>query len=49
MPVFGPASEALLFWQNDPKPLMPNPTSLDGTDAITERAAQLAALNQGPL
>ena len=48
MPGFGSAAEALLFRQNDPKPLTPNPASWEGMDANPKGAAQLAALRQGP-
>ena len=48
MPGFGPAAEALLFRQKDPKPLTPRPVSLNGTDANFRRAGQLGALTQGP-
>ena len=48
MPGFGPAAEALLFWQKDPKPLTPRPASLHETDARYRRADQLASLTQGP-
>ncbi|HBP89052.1 MAG TPA: hypothetical protein DD706_15300 [Nitrospiraceae bacterium] len=48
MPGFAPAGEALLFWQKDPKPLMPHPASLNKLNANFWRADQLAALRQGP-
>jgi hypothetical protein len=47
LPGFAPAGEALLFRQNDPKPMTPHPATLDGMDA-RESADQLAALRQGP-
>jgi len=47
MPGLGPAAEALLCWQKDPKPMMPRSAKLDGTDARW-RADQLARLKQGP-
>ncbi len=45
---FGPAAEALLFRQKDPKPLTPNLAKLDEMDARHRRARQLATLTQGP-
>jgi len=48
VPGFGPAAEALLFWQKDPKPLTPRPFLSEWTDANHRRAGQLAALKQGP-
>jgi len=49
LPGFAPAGEALLFRQNDQKPLTPRLASLERTDASLRRAAQLALLKQGPL
>jgi hypothetical protein len=43
----GPAAEALLFQQKDPKPAPPRPALLDWADA-EKRARQLARLRQGP-
>ena len=48
MPGFGPAAEAILFRQKDPKPLTPRLARSDGNDADLGRADQLAALKQGP-
>jgi len=47
LPGFGPAAEALLFWQKDPKPLTPRPASFHEMNARQGRASQLAALKQG--
>jgi len=49
LPGFGPAAEALLFRQKDPKPLTPRLKSLKRKNANLWRAAQLAPLKQGPL
>jgi hypothetical protein len=47
LPGLGPAAEALLFRQKDPKPLTPCSAESEGT-AARGRADQLAALRQGP-
>ena len=48
MPGFGPAAEALLIRQKDPKPLTPRPVTSEWTDTNHRWAGQLAALKQGP-
>ena len=48
LPGFGPAAEALLFRQKDPKPLTPRLASWERTDANLRRAGQLAPLKQDP-
>ena len=42
--VSSPYDEAFLFRQKDPKPLMPDPASLDELEANSWRADQLAWL-----
>jgi hypothetical protein len=48
LPGLGPAAEALLFWQKDPKPFPPRSAQFHRADANNGEAAQLAGLKQGP-